>query len=693
MNKSIDFYFGSIVSHLLGGKRDNQFSIFDPEDQFNINSEDDPGIAQSLNSAFLMALSRGLHPKSESAEKYLTRMRESSQWGEVADFYLNGIDLMYEEINERYKRDKEFADRLKTLFHWLCKDTDRVRDEETRERVWSLFFPEGKGILAEREKMIKELRAKRTVSVREKNKRAITDPVRQILFTSNVLLTVPPASAQIKDMTLSDSLKKKLSEIIKEEQIYWYDHPIQVGVNEENNEFLYGLKGLEQAYLYELEQEKLLENEGLKCLLSVSVTHEGLHDIARLYLEEVLRGSDCLNNIDVFVLTERDTQEIVEKIISPAARRYLDNSASAIHEIFGVDGEYGRHYSFLKAVSALWNVIVDNDIMGTFKIDLDQVFPQKKLKEETGYSAFEHFKTGLWGASGVDSKGKPVELGMIAGALVNNRDIAKGLFTPDVVFPRWKLAPDEYIFFSCLPQALSTEAEMMTRYGRGKIDGRNRCIERIHVTGGTNGILIDSLRRHRPFTPSFIGRAEDQAYILSCLLNKGDRLAYLHKDGLFMRHDKESFAREAIESARVGKLIGDYIRILYFSSYARLLSEDISKLKNYLDPFTGCFISKIPVTVVYLRFALKAVSLFSEEDHNEGIEFIKTGSRRIGEAFKLTSVNNNVLKEQYEKERLGWNLYYDTLSAVEYGIAEGDEFALELKGKAEGIFNRCLIKG
>ena len=693
MDKSIDFYFGSIISHLLGSKRDNQLSIFDPEDQFNIKSEDDPGIAQTLNSAFLMALSRGLHPQSESAGKYLACMKESSQWGEIADFYLNGIDLVYEEINERYKRDKKFADRLKTLFHWLCKDTDRVRYEETRERVWSLFFPEGKGILAEREKMIKKLRAKRTVSVREKNKRPITDPVRQILFTSNVLLTVPPASAQIKDMNLSDSLKKKLSEIIKEEQIYWYDHPIQVGVNEENNEFLYGLKGLEQAYLYELEQGNLLKSEGLKCLLSVSVTHEGLHDIARLYLEEVLRGSNNLNNIDVFVLTERDTREIVEKIISPAARRYLDNSASTIHEIFGVDGEYGRHYSFLKAVSALWNVMIDNDVMGTFKIDLDQVFPQKELKKETGYSAFEHFKTGLWGASGVDSTGQPVELGMIAGALVNDRDIAKGLFTPDVIFPRGELAPDEYIFFSRLPQALSTEAEMMTRYGMGKIDGRNRCIERIHITGGTNGILIDSLRRHRPFTTCFIGRAEDQAYILSCLLNKGDRLAYLHKDGLFMRHDKESFAQEAIESARVGKLIGDYIRILYFSSYARLLSEDISRLKNYLDPFTGCFISKIPVTVVYLKFALKAVSLFTEEENNEGIEFIKTGSRRIEEALKLTGVNNNMLKEQYERERVGWNLYYDTLSAIESRIAEGDEYALELKRKAEGLFNRCLIKG
>jgi hypothetical protein len=142
----------------------------------------------------------------------------------------------------------------------------------------------------------------------------------------------------------------------------------------------------------------------------------------------------------------------------------------------------------------------------------------------------------------------------------------------------------------------------------------------------------------------------------------------------------------------VGKLIGDYIRILYFSSYAGLISDDIDKLKDHVDPFTGCFISKIPVTIVYLKFALKSAGFFSKGEDEEGFEFIKKGSRRIGEALKLTNINSNLLKEQYENEKLGWDLYYDTLSAIENGIAKGDEFALELKIKAEGIFDKCLIK-
>ena len=162
--------------------------------------------------------------------------------------------------------------------------------------------------------------------------------------------------------------------------------------------------------------------------------------------------------------------------------------------------------------------------------------------EQSGSSAFEHFKTDLWGASGFDSKGAPIELGMIAGALVNERDIDKSLFTPDVLFPEKRISFDEYIFLSSLPQALSTEAEMMTRYTDDDLDGKKKCIQRVHVTGGTNGILVESLRKYRPFTPSFIGRAEDQSYILSALFRQKEDLAYAHKDGLIMRHDKEGFA-------------------------------------------------------------------------------------------------------------------------------------------------------
>jgi len=89
---------------------------------------------------------------------------------------------------------------------------------------------------------------------------------------------------------------------------------------------------------------------------------------------------------------------------------------------------------------------------------------------------------------------------MMAGALVNERDIGHGLFTPDVPIPESVPEGEAVIFYSPLPMALSTRAEMMTRYDNDILDGIETCIQRIHVTGGTSAALIDSIRKHRPFT-------------------------------------------------------------------------------------------------------------------------------------------------------------------------------------------------
>jgi hypothetical protein len=362
-------------------------------------------------------------------------------------------------------------------------------------------------------------------------------------------------------------------------------------------------------------------------------------------------------------------------------------------EIFGVDGEYGRHYSLLKAIALFWNILIDERVKATFKIDLDQVFPQNELVHETGKSAFEHFKTGLWGAKGIDSKGAPVELGMLAGALVNDDDINKGLFTPDVQYPSGTIKPDEMIFFSQLPQALSTEAEMMTRYGKESgINGTDECIERIHVTGGTTGILVESLKKHKPFTPSFIGRAEDQAYIISTLFNRPERLAYLHEDGLIMRHDKESFARAEVMQTQIAKLIGDYIRILYFSALVKAASDNTVMLKGLMDPYTGCFISYIPHTVVYLRLALKAISLAYDCKTDWANEFICSGAKRISAAINFCDSKDGGLKKQYERERTAWRLYYDTISVLDDSIRAQNPLGLELRGKARNIVTRCMVK-
>ncbi|MEM7797421.1 MAG: hypothetical protein AAF579_23560, partial [Cyanobacteria bacterium P01_C01_bin.118] len=538
------------------------------------NEQDSTTVLQSLNAAFLMVLAGESHPSFSQAQTYLDKLSASPDWGKAANFYTQAVQLITQELEQACEQDAQMQTRLEQMTTQL-KDADGDT-VAAANAVWSVLFPEGTGIWGQEADMVAALRSKRTVDIEQLNPTPIENPAKQVLFTSNALLTMPLGAADLSGFDAD--FQAELADAADDPQLYWYDHPIPIGVAAESNEILYGLKHLNHAVEFENQQSG--STDKVNCVLSVSVTHERLQTLGKSYLKQVLAASEPLDQLNIFAFTETDTNTLVDQVLLPI----LENSsgsegAKELLSVFGVDGRYGRHYSFLKAIVALWNVLVDPEIKATFKIDLDQVFPQAELLEQTGATAFGHLKTPLWGATGTDSAGHPIELGMIAGALVNQRDIHKGVFTPDVTVPSAKLAPDEYAFFSKLPQAVSTEAEMMTRYKAGTdFDGETKAIQRIHVTGGTNGMLVDSLRRYQTFTPSFIGRAEDQAYILSAR-GQQPNLGYAHASGLIMRHDKEGFAQEAIAMAKVGKQVGDYLRILLFSKYADVLPEATDSIK------------------------------------------------------------------------------------------------------------------
>ena len=659
----------------------------------NSKLKDDASIAQAINAAFLIALTGEGNADYTKSINLLAHMAKSADWGNVARFYQNGLKLIVDEVNLTCEIYPNFADNLFNLASRVNSGVNLEKNHNIEELYWSVFFPEGSGILTNPEEHIDRLREYRKVVINELNPEPISDPAREILFTSNVLLTLPREVSTIEHLDLSDRDKEIIRNSAEEPQNYWYDHPIQIGVPIENNEVVYGLRGLIDALEYERSCGKASRSSRLTCLLSASVTHASLGKIAKNYLKAELTRSGGIKHLNLFVFTEADTQRILDEILVPAANNYLDiKETNGLREVFGVDGEYGRHYSFLKAISAFWAVLIQPSVRGTFKFDLDQVFPQKELLESSSGTAFDHLRTPLWGATGTDGNGEKVKLGMIAGALVNERDISKSIFTPDVQFPGSPTTPDQYIFFSKLPQALSTEAEMMARYTTSDLDGRHVCLQRVHITGGTNGILVDSLKQYRPFTPSFIGRAEDQAYILSVVNQPEPKLAYAHEAGLIMRHDKETFAQAAIKSAHTGAMIGDYVRTIYFSAYASLLTDDIYEIKSLLDPFTGCFISRIPITVAYLRFSFNAASFFSSGKKQQGLEFIKNGSSRLGHAIAFTCGENSQFKQRYEFERTGWNLYYDILQAVERALAESDDFALRMREKAQKLTANSLIQ-
>jgi hypothetical protein len=78
--------------------------------------------------------------------------------------------------------------------------------------------------------------------------------------------------------------------------------------------------------------------------------------------------------------------------------------------------------------------------------------------------------------------------------MVNNDDIHMGLFTPDIRYPSGALKPDEIIFFSACPRPFQPGRDD-DKYGKGSsLNGKDECIERIHVTGAQQASLLRHLR-------------------------------------------------------------------------------------------------------------------------------------------------------------------------------------------------------
>jgi hypothetical protein len=314
--------FKSIIYALIkpNGK-EKAFSIFDPTGQFDEGHTDNAGIAQALNAAFLITLAGNRHPESGQAKRFLIRMADSPEWADVAGFYINGISLVYGEIESVSKHDTNFADRLKNLSNWMLNKENLNNIEKTAEKIWSVFFPEANGIHANIKERIEALRTKRTVTITELNTTPITDPARQILFTSNVLLTIPPALKSLDELPLSNHLKEKLLEITHEPQLYWYDHPIQIGVEQEKNEVLYGIRGLEAAFESERDRGNTSPDAKATCVLSVSSTHRGSITLSK----SISKKNSPAQGACVYVFTEVNTQQIIDEVLAPATAHYLQH--------------------------------------------------------------------------------------------------------------------------------------------------------------------------------------------------------------------------------------------------------------------------------------------------------------------------------------------------------------------------------
>ena len=534
--------------------------------------------------------------------------------------YQNTLSILNSQINNQ---NLQLFERL---FDVDNKKFFKSIQSKSKDNIWDLFCPEALEASRDPDGLSIQLLKKRKLYNIQESKNVLTSPYKEILFTSNVLITTP---SDFSSPNIPEEINQELQEFKNTNQSFWYDHPISLDALKQENEIIYGLENLDRALAFEVQRNNIDKQGKITLVLSVSVTHKGLESIALKYLELIIKKHLKLKHINVFLFDENTCNKITS-IIFP--------DKDQINNIMGVNGNYGRHFTFLKYILLLWNKFVNSKIRYSFKIDLDQIFDQEVLLKTTGFSIFDIFKNQkYWGGTAVDYEGNKVDLGLLAGALVNKKDISQGLFTPDVKRPvnndLFSKLSSKKIFCPEWPQSISTETELMYR---------SNDIQRIHVTGGTTGITLDSLLKWAPFTPSFINRAEDQAFGISTI-QENEYLSHSHGKDLIMRHDKHAFATKSIDLSKFGKEIGNLERILLFSYYAKEHQLGYDKLKHRLWPFTSSFMSKNPELLTGLIFLIDGCF--------NGGDYVNSGSKRLMDThiFCKTKLNS-----QLQSEKIFW---------------------------------------
>ncbi|MDZ7699373.1 MAG: hypothetical protein U5R49_21380 [Deltaproteobacteria bacterium] len=261
--------FQTIIKHLIGAAKTPALSGIDADAQFFLNSDGDPSITRRLNAAFLMVLSGPDNAGYEAAWQYLNKLSVDRGGGTLARFYLTSAEQVLREVTATAQSNEEVAEALKRAADW-CADNDGLRF------IWQVFFPEGTRCIDDPEKRILALRDTRKIDIKKPNPNPIRRPARDILFMSNLLITIPPDPGRIDSDVCSADTCEQVRRAAGTAQKYWYDHPIQIGVPPENNEAVYGLRGLNAAMRTEKARGVARPDDKLTCILSVSVTHEGL---------------------------------------------------------------------------------------------------------------------------------------------------------------------------------------------------------------------------------------------------------------------------------------------------------------------------------------------------------------------------------------------------------------------------------
>ena len=94
---------------------------------------------------------------------------------------------------------------------------------------------------------------------------------------------------------------------------------------------------------------------------------------------------------------------------------------------------------------------------------------------------------------------------------------------------------------------------------------------------------------------------------------------------------------------------------------------------------------------VLCQYACYFNPFFQNSRNEEGMQLIQIGSRRLQHALEFAFGDDKRLHKQVQRERIGWNHYYEILEAVYQDLLKNDPFALEMHQKAQNLIRQFSI--
>lgn len=464
-----------------------------------------------------------------------------------------------------------------------------------------------------------------------------------------------------KSESLNSSERKKIIEdyknLIQEykkiennpgERIGVYDHPVEIFCEKKEHELLNFLEEFDNDISFEKTKNVFNKNYKVPVIISISTTHKNLELIVSKWVRFEIKNLN-LKNLNIFILDN----EVIEQL-----KKELFKNQNKF-ELFTVEGNYSNHFNALKYMQLIFEK--GFNIKAGFKLDTDEGINSENLYSVTSRTWFQTLCNKSIGNIAKAGNGKKFKLSFIIGEYVNNIDIMKtgyknALFESDVKPP--STYNNNMIFFN-KGFAHAKATSIYNKFSKYKFEKNNsefdsNSISHPVVKGGGYGIENSGLKKYTPFCPSFITRAEDQAFYYSGF-SKGIRGIFI--ETLRITHYKEKYSHSE-EKTTFDRLIEDIHRLILFSEIGKFLNN-----KNYLDPLPGVFISNMAFCQSFITIVYNTFLLILKNQYENGEYLLYNGVERLLYLHKFLQTNN--IKNIYKKEEMHWQDFVKTVEKLD----------------------------